>query len=136
MRIVRGVSRRAAAWLALRALVGVLLAPLACASMLPALSRLAGGPPTHVCHCSAGGAHSTCPVCNPRVGHLPTDERSITGRCGDDELPASGALPFVVAAAPAPVLVASSETVFGVPATLPPPPHVASSPPLPPPRVA
>jgi len=134
-RLVR-LGARAATRLALNALVAVLLMPLACASMLPALARMAGGPPAHVCHCSAGGAHADCRVCNPRVDRLPSDERAITGRCGDDLLPSSGRLPFVVAAAAAPPIVAPSRALFGAHDELAAPADVESPPPSPPPRRA
>lgn len=71
------------------ALVAVVVIATAFGGMLPALTRLLGGPPVHVCHCEVRGGHATCacPRCN---AELRDDEDAdaygtLRTTCGDDD---------------------------------------------------
>jgi hypothetical protein len=85
---------------ALRALVFVLLLPLAFSAGLPTLARVLHGPATHVCCCEVRGGHSTCacPVCHPDREDLALSEESLRGRCGDEDVAFGAALGFAVIA--------------------------------------
>ncbi len=70
----------------LRALVLVLVVPLALSWSLPALARAVAGPPAHVCHCDMRHGHATCacPKCFPDREDLAFSEDALRGQCGDD----------------------------------------------------
>jgi len=95
----------------------VLAVVTAFAGSLPALARLAGGPPPHVCHCEVRGGHAMCqcPRCNPELRD-PDDTHAdvLRASCGDDEDATLGKTfvavlgPCVVAPLPRVVTIAPS----------------------------
>src|SRR3982750_1842300 len=85
---------------ALRALVLLLLLPLAFSSAMPTLARVLHGPLTHVCHCEARGGEAPrpCPICHSDRSEFAFSEEAIRGRCGDDDTAFGGALGLAVIA--------------------------------------
>jgi hypothetical protein len=84
-------SLRALGLAKLRALVMLLVLPIALSWSLPALARVVAGPPAHVCHCDMRHGHATCacPKCFPdrERDDLAFSEESLRGQCGDDNAP-------------------------------------------------
>lgn len=82
-----GVSRaKWVRWFApfVRALVLMLVLPLATAGSLPAWARLIDVHRAHVCNCSVDHHDCVCEQCGTdHDGRIPVS--SIKGRCGDDE---------------------------------------------------
>jgi hypothetical protein len=111
---------------------------LAAGNGLPGLVSALSSSASHVCTCSTGGSHASCPVCNHTLGASPRSERpSVDGApCGDRRV-AAGALADPVLAAPQFVVLAAIEQPrlarAGAPHA-PPPRHV--EPATPPPRDA
>jgi hypothetical protein len=102
---------------------------------LPGLVRVLSQSNAHVCTCSTGGSHASCPVCNhalrtsrspiPAFSGVPCGDRQIAaGAVGDPALPG---LSFALLVGPAPALTVPAE----VPAS---PPHRDVEPATPPPR--
>lgn len=80
----------------LRALILLLVLPLATAGTLPAWAALVGTESPHVCHCAADHHDCVCVRCHtdPDAETGPSTE-SIHGQCGDDARMVSGSKPFV-----------------------------------------
>jgi hypothetical protein len=118
--------------------VAILVAMLAAGSGLPGLVRVLSNADAHVCTCASGGAHASCPVCNPSLGeHTRSRGPAVDGvPCGEGRV--GVAAPSQPATLPAPLLGTSS------PGTLVPAPRAEwialeegiSEPATPPPRIA
>lgn len=80
----------------LRALVLLLVLPLATAGTLPAWAALVGSDTLHVCHCAADHHDCVCAKCHtdPDAETAPSTA-TIRGQCGDEEAAIVGAKPFV-----------------------------------------
>jgi hypothetical protein len=117
----------------LRALVLLLVVPLALSWSLPALARVVAGPPAHVCHCDMRHGHSACacPKCFPDREDLGFSEDALRGQCGDDFEALRDPRWFDVFAPSAPFVFAPA-LVTPLPQIH--PPHLRSEAPKPPPR--
>lgn len=124
-----------AAWL--RIVLVALIVALGSGTGLPGIVRALTPAHGHVCTCAAGGAHTSCPVCN----HSVRDKRSrvveVNGvPCGDGSIAIAGVYDCAVVVAPwdcPPIrFVRACATRDGAVA-----PHSPSpEPPTPPPRIA
>jgi hypothetical protein len=125
---------------ALRILVLALVLPLSLSSALPYFARVLAPETAHVCHCKAGGAHLTCPVCTPRlkaeVGSDAVAGETIRGQCGDEDKALGAFLETGVLAPIFSVGLAPSERASFSPRREWPIEDLTLAPPKPPPRAA
>ena len=93
----------------LLALVAVLAVMLAGGVGLPGLVLALAPASGHVCTCTSGGTHASCPVCNPTLRETRRSTRPVAdgAPCGDRRLgdlgpgePSTLPAPFVALAAP------------------------------------
>lgn len=117
-----------------RALVLVLLMPLATSGALPSWALLFGVEAAHVCRCSVEEHDCVCPKCHPDdADDLALTTESIKGRCGDDDVAFAGKALGAVLSKGSVLTPTAERTAFvpDVPAT---PRELRDRPPIPPPR--
>jgi hypothetical protein len=121
-----------------RAVLFVLVLPLALSSTLPAFARAVEGPAVHVCHCEVKGGHSTCAcrICHPERKDLRLSKESIRGQCGDENPVFGASLAIALPPAPAVTIPRAPVTASAVLRLRSLSPDVVLSPPTPPPRLS
>ncbi len=118
----------------LRALVVMLVLPLASSGALPLWARLAGIEAPHVCHCSIEKHDCVCARCNPENEDLLLTSESLEGRCGDDDVAFPGKAIIAVPTAQVVLAAAPAGSDLADASLSDPPPAPVRAPPDPPPR--